>query len=122
MSNNQMIRFYLDDVNVLVTSAQMPCVGCLIISVFVYVYLIMFVFQRPNTTLWVSSGQPLHLIVSLSEDGVAKGDLYWDDGEILDTYEKNQYAYIYFTVEQVQKKALFAFTAINWHALVFSKH
>ncbi|XP_016360329.1 lysosomal alpha-glucosidase-like [Sinocyclocheilus anshuiensis] len=56
--------------------------------------------QRPNTTLWVSSGQPLNLIVSLSEDGLAKGDLYWDDGETLDTYEKDQYAYIYFTVEQ----------------------
>ncbi|XP_042590642.1 lysosomal alpha-glucosidase-like [Cyprinus carpio] len=56
--------------------------------------------QRPNTTLWVSSGQPLNLIVSLSEDGLAKGDLYWDDGETIDTYEKDQYAYIYFTVEQ----------------------
>uniref|UniRef100_A0A671M9D5 Lysosomal alpha-glucosidase-like n=1 Tax=Sinocyclocheilus anshuiensis TaxID=1608454 RepID=A0A671M9D5_9TELE len=55
---------------------------------------------QPNTTLWVSSGQPLNLIVSLSEDGLAKGDLYWDDGETLDTYEKDQYAYIYFTVEQ----------------------
>ncbi|KTF89339.1 hypothetical protein cypCar_00017799 [Cyprinus carpio] len=56
--------------------------------------------QRPNTTLWVSSSQPLHLIVSLSEDGLAKGDLFWDDGETLDTYEKDQYAYIYFTVQQ----------------------
>ncbi|KTF87957.1 hypothetical protein cypCar_00004588, partial [Cyprinus carpio] len=56
--------------------------------------------QRPNTTLWVSSGQPLNLIVSLSEDGLAKGDLYWDDGETIDTYEKDQYAYIFFTVEQ----------------------
>uniref|UniRef100_A0A8C1RTQ0 Si:ch73-12o23.1 n=1 Tax=Cyprinus carpio TaxID=7962 RepID=A0A8C1RTQ0_CYPCA len=59
--------------------------------------------QRPNTTLWVSSGQPLNLIVSLSEDGLAKGDLYWDDGETIDTYEKDQYAYIFFTVEQVEK-------------------
>lgn len=73
------------------------------ISICVHVYLNVFVFQRPNTTLWVSSGQPLHLIVSLSEDGLAKGDLFWDDGETLDTYEKDQYAYIYFTVEQVQK-------------------
>uniref|UniRef100_A0A671M8Z5 Lysosomal alpha-glucosidase-like n=1 Tax=Sinocyclocheilus anshuiensis TaxID=1608454 RepID=A0A671M8Z5_9TELE len=48
----------------------------------------------------IISGQPLNLIVSLSEDGLAKGDLYWDDGETLDTYEKDQYAYIYFTVEQ----------------------
>uniref|UniRef100_A0A8C7J8X1 MICAL-like protein 2 n=1 Tax=Oncorhynchus kisutch TaxID=8019 RepID=A0A8C7J8X1_ONCKI len=37
--------------------------------------------QRPNTTLFVSSGQPLHLVSSLSEDGSAGGELFWDDGE-----------------------------------------
>lgn len=78
----------------------------------------MFVFQRPNTTLWVSSGQPLHLIASLSEDGLAKGDLYWDDGETLDSYETDQYAYIYFTVEKVQKTAPFTFTAAHQIALL----
>ncbi|XP_056135894.1 lysosomal alpha-glucosidase isoform X2 [Lampris incognitus] len=56
--------------------------------------------QTPNLTLWVSSGQPLHLISALSEDGSAKGDLFWDDGESIDTYETNQYAYIVFTVAQ----------------------
>uniref|UniRef100_A0A671M8Y4 Lysosomal alpha-glucosidase-like n=1 Tax=Sinocyclocheilus anshuiensis TaxID=1608454 RepID=A0A671M8Y4_9TELE len=64
-------------------------------------------FLRPNTTLWVSSGQPLNLIVSLSEDGLAKGDLYWDDGETLDTYEKDQYAYIYFTVLHNHEEAAY---------------
>ncbi|KAG5854548.1 hypothetical protein ANANG_G00038970 [Anguilla anguilla] len=54
--------------------------------------------QRPNTTLWVSSGQPLHLISTLTDDGAAEGDLFWDDGESLDTYETEQYAYIVFHV------------------------
>ncbi|XP_056890732.1 lysosomal alpha-glucosidase isoform X1 [Takifugu flavidus] len=54
--------------------------------------------QTPNLTLWVSSGQPLHLVSALSEDGSACGDLFWDDGESLDTYESNQYSYIIFNV------------------------
>lgn len=57
--------------------------------------------QTPNLTLWVSSGQPLHLVSALSDDGSASGDLYWDDGESIDTYETNQYAYIAFDVAQV---------------------
>ncbi|KAI4903325.1 hypothetical protein NFI96_015943 [Prochilodus magdalenae] len=56
--------------------------------------------QRPNTTLWVSSGQPLRLIVCLTEDGLAEGDLFWDDGETLDTYETDQYAFITFRLKQ----------------------
>lgn len=59
------------------------------------------VFQRPNTTLWVSSGQPLRLIVCLTEDGLAQGDVFWDDGETLNTYETDQYAYIVFKMKQV---------------------
>uniref|UniRef100_A0A8C6T772 Si:ch73-12o23.1 n=1 Tax=Neogobius melanostomus TaxID=47308 RepID=A0A8C6T772_9GOBI len=58
--------------------------------------------QRPNLTLWVSSGQPLHLLTALREDGSAAGELFWDDGESLDTYENLQYAYVLFTVEQSQ--------------------
>uniref|UniRef100_A0A7N6BX32 P-type domain-containing protein n=1 Tax=Anabas testudineus TaxID=64144 RepID=A0A7N6BX32_ANATE len=56
--------------------------------------------QTPNLTLWVSSGQPLHLVSALSGDGSATGDLFWDDGETIDTYETNQYAYIIFNVAQ----------------------
>ncbi|KAF3852609.1 hypothetical protein F7725_005964 [Dissostichus mawsoni] len=50
--------------------------------------------QAPNLTLWVSSGQPLHLVTALSEGGAASGDLFWDDGETIDTYENNLYSYI----------------------------
>lgn len=55
----------------------------------------------PNLTLWVSSGQPLHLVSALSDDGSACGDLFWDDGESVGTYESSQYAYIVFSVAQV---------------------
>ncbi|XP_074553137.1 lysosomal alpha-glucosidase [Halichoeres trimaculatus] len=54
--------------------------------------------QAPNLTLWVSSGQPLHLVSALSDDGSASGDLFWDDGESIDTYETDKYAYIIFNV------------------------
>ena len=57
--------------------------------------------QAPNLTLWVSSGQPLHLVSALSDDGSASGDLFWDDGESIDTYENNLYSYIIFNVTQV---------------------
>lgn len=57
--------------------------------------------QTPNLTLWVSSGQPLHLVAALSDDGSASGDLFWDDGESIDTYESDQYAYVVFNVSQV---------------------
>lgn len=62
--------------------------------------------QRPNTTLWVSSSQPLHLIVCVSEDGQANGDLFWDNGDSLDTFEKDDYAYITFSLKQVEQKHL----------------
>ncbi|RVE75910.1 hypothetical protein OJAV_G00003470 [Oryzias javanicus] len=56
--------------------------------------------QAPNLTLWVSTGQPLHLICALSDEGSAHGDLFWDDGESIDTFETNQYSYISFSVTQ----------------------
>uniref|UniRef100_A0A8C2WRZ2 Alpha glucosidase 2 n=1 Tax=Cyclopterus lumpus TaxID=8103 RepID=A0A8C2WRZ2_CYCLU len=57
--------------------------------------------QAPNLTLWVSSGQPLHLVSALSDDGSASGDLFWDDGESIDAYENDLYSYIVFDVAQV---------------------
>uniref|UniRef100_A0AAV2LKQ6 Uncharacterized protein n=1 Tax=Knipowitschia caucasica TaxID=637954 RepID=A0AAV2LKQ6_KNICA len=56
--------------------------------------------QRPNVTLWVSRRQPLHLLCALSEDASASGELFWDDGESLHTYEEQQYAYVLFSVRQ----------------------
>ncbi|XP_008434919.1 lysosomal alpha-glucosidase [Poecilia reticulata] len=56
--------------------------------------------QEPNVTLWISSGQPLHLVSALSDDGSASGDLFWDDGETIDTYETERYTYVVFSVSQ----------------------
>uniref|UniRef100_A0A8P4K6Y5 Alpha glucosidase 2 n=1 Tax=Dicentrarchus labrax TaxID=13489 RepID=A0A8P4K6Y5_DICLA len=55
-----------------------------------------------NTGFFVqlTLGQPLHLVSALSDDGSASGDLYWDDGESIDSYETNQYSYIIFNVAQ----------------------
>lgn len=54
----------------------------------------------------MSSGQPLHLISALSDgDGSAAGDLFWDDGESVDTYESGLYSYIVFSVAQVLENA-----------------
>lgn len=49
------------------------------------------------------------MVVSMSNEGLAQGDLYWDDGETIDSYETDQYAYIYFTVKQVYITAPFGY-------------
>ncbi|XP_078273960.1 lysosomal alpha-glucosidase isoform X2 [Rhinoraja longicauda] len=56
--------------------------------------------QEPATTTWVSSGNPLHLLVALSQNASAKGCLFWDDGESLDTYERNDYTYVEFATDK----------------------
>ncbi|XP_041063278.1 lysosomal alpha-glucosidase isoform X1 [Carcharodon carcharias] len=58
--------------------------------------------QEPATTTWVSSGNPLHLFVALSQNASAKGCLFWDDGESLNTYERNDYTYVEFSVDKNQ--------------------
>lgn len=75
--------------------------------------------QTPNLTLWVSSGQPLHLVSALSDDGSASGDLFWDDGESMDTYETNQYAYVIFNVSQVLCNFLLLPQSSAWVELVW---
>lgn len=44
---------------------------------------------------------PLCLIVALSSSDTAWGDLFWDDGESLDTFERGSYSYVVFNVTQV---------------------
>ncbi|NXA75611.1 LYAG glucosidase, partial [Thryothorus ludovicianus] len=56
--------------------------------------------QKPGTTTEVTRGNPLRLIVALSSHSTAWGDLFWDDGESLDTYEKGNYSYVVFNVTQ----------------------
>ncbi|NXC83549.1 LYAG glucosidase, partial [Cercotrichas coryphoeus] len=56
--------------------------------------------QKPGTTTEVTRGNPLRLIVALSSHATAWGDLFWDDGESLDTFEKGNYSYVVFNVTQ----------------------
>ncbi|XP_055509931.1 lysosomal alpha-glucosidase-like isoform X1 [Leucoraja erinacea] len=52
--------------------------------------------QEPSTTTAASRGNPLDLIVALSNQGGARGNLFWDDGDSLLTYETGDYTEIIF--------------------------
>ncbi|KGL75080.1 Lysosomal alpha-glucosidase, partial [Tinamus guttatus] len=52
--------------------------------------------QKPGITSEATRGNPLRLIVALSQSGTAWGDLFWDDGESLDTFERGSYSYLVF--------------------------
>ncbi|KFP18506.1 Lysosomal alpha-glucosidase, partial [Egretta garzetta] len=52
--------------------------------------------QKPGTTSEVTRGNALRLIVALSSSATAWGDLFWDDGESLDTFERGSYSYLVF--------------------------
>ncbi|XP_043945694.1 lysosomal alpha-glucosidase-like [Protopterus annectens] len=56
--------------------------------------------QKPGTTTWVSSGNNMRIIATLSSDATAYGDLFWDDGDSIDTYETGEYSYLVFNVSQ----------------------
>lgn len=58
--------------------------------------------QEPALTTSASRTNLFFLTVALSEGGWAWGDLFWDDGESLDTYEKNSYSYLIFIAGQAQ--------------------
>ncbi|NXY52212.1 SUIS protein, partial [Ceuthmochares aereus] len=59
-----------------------------------------FELQKPGTTSEATRGNPLRLIVALSSNATASGDLFWDDGESLDTFERGSYSYVVFNVTQ----------------------
>ncbi|XP_040919429.1 lysosomal alpha-glucosidase isoform X2 [Toxotes jaculatrix] len=58
--------------------------------------------QEPALTTTASRGNPFFLTVALSAGGWAWGDLFWDDGDSLDTYEMGNYCYVIFTAGQSQ--------------------
>ncbi|KAM6121973.1 lysosomal alpha-glucosidase-like [Phoenicopterus ruber ruber] len=66
--------------------------------------------QKPGTTSEATRRNPLRLIVALSQSATAWGDLFWDDGESLDTFERGSYSYLVFNVTQN------IFTSIVLHA------
>ncbi|XP_062930555.1 lysosomal alpha-glucosidase-like [Mobula hypostoma] len=52
--------------------------------------------QEPSRTTAVSRTNPFHLIVALSDQVDARGELFWDDGDSLLTYERGDYTKIIF--------------------------
>ncbi|XP_045462356.1 lysosomal alpha-glucosidase-like [Harmonia axyridis] len=55
--------------------------------------------QSPKQTTTESRKTPIHLLVALDEQGKALGQLYWDDGDSLNTYEEKQYSLTTFSAE-----------------------
>ncbi|XP_071510130.1 lysosomal alpha-glucosidase-like isoform X1 [Diadema antillarum] len=51
----------------------------------------------PGLTVNQTRGNPFMLIVCLDIDLTAAGEMYWDDGESLDTFERGQYILFNFT-------------------------
>nr|XP_057904994.1 lysosomal alpha-glucosidase isoform X2 [Doryrhamphus excisus] len=58
--------------------------------------------QESALTTAASRRNPFFLTVALSAAGSAWGDLFWDDGDSIDTFERGTYCYIIFTAEQSQ--------------------
>ncbi|CAL4153175.1 unnamed protein product, partial [Meganyctiphanes norvegica] len=53
-------------------------------------------FQSNASTTTASRKQEMGLLVALSETGRASGELYWDDGDTLDTVLNSNYNHIQF--------------------------
>ncbi|XP_068192688.1 lysosomal alpha-glucosidase [Antennarius striatus] len=58
--------------------------------------------QEPALTTTASRKNPFFLTVALSGEGRARGDLFWDDGDSLETFETGNYSYIIFIAGQSQ--------------------
>lgn len=56
--------------------------------------------QAPALTTAISRKNPFTLTVGLSVGNLAKGELFWDDGESLDTFERGDYSYLLFFAEE----------------------
>ncbi|XP_037648431.1 lysosomal alpha-glucosidase isoform X1 [Sebastes umbrosus] len=58
--------------------------------------------QEPALTTSASRRNPFFLTVALSAGGWARGDLFWDDGDALHTFEMGNYCYVIFIAGQSQ--------------------
>lgn len=59
-------------------------------------------FKEPALTTAAARRNPLSLTVALSAGGQAWGDLFWDDGDGIDTFETGNYSYIVFVAGEVR--------------------
>ncbi|KAJ8251633.1 hypothetical protein GJAV_G00223460 [Gymnothorax javanicus] len=56
--------------------------------------------QEPALTTTVSRTNPFRLTVALSAEGRARGELFWDDGDSLDTFERSDYSFLLFVAAE----------------------
>lgn len=56
--------------------------------------------QKPGATTTESRENNFELIVSLNEAGNAEGELYWDDGDSIDSIKKEEYLWLSFTANK----------------------
>ncbi|KAI4891742.1 hypothetical protein NFI96_028027 [Prochilodus magdalenae] len=54
--------------------------------------------QKPENNTFYSRKNPLGLIAALGDDGAARGSLFWDDGEGIDTVKNGKYLLTSFSV------------------------
>ncbi|XP_061701366.1 lysosomal alpha-glucosidase isoform X6 [Syngnathoides biaculeatus] len=58
--------------------------------------------QEPALTTTASRKKAFLLTAALSAEGSARGDLFWDDGDGVDTFQTGNYSYLLFTAKQSQ--------------------
>ncbi|KAH7968110.1 hypothetical protein HPB52_005827 [Rhipicephalus sanguineus] len=59
--------------------------------------------QLPAATTEVSRRSPLSLVVAPDERGTARGELFWDDGDSIDTVQREQYnTYTFMLIDRSQ--------------------
>ncbi|XP_023562027.1 sucrase-isomaltase, intestinal [Octodon degus] len=56
--------------------------------------------QEPNRTTFYSRTNYMKLIVAADDDQMAQGSLFWDDGDSIDTYEKDLYLLVQFNLNK----------------------
>ncbi|XP_071846318.1 sucrase-isomaltase, intestinal-like isoform X2 [Apostichopus japonicus] len=56
--------------------------------------------QEPAVTTFYSRQNPMGLIVALDDYGHAEGDLFWDEGDTVDTIENSEFFYATFIADQ----------------------
>lgn len=55
--------------------------------------------QKPADTTTASRKNNFELLITLDNVKKAKGELYWDDGDSLDSFEKRQFVWTFFNIE-----------------------
>ena len=58
--------------------------------------------QQSAMNTQASRKKPMYLIVTLDDQLKAEGDLFWDDGESIDTYETEKYNYFTFKFDNAR--------------------